>query len=81
MIVKHFTSEDLKLYTITLALKKLEEKHLDLNQVIIILDIFNDFEIRNKLSYMIINNTISNNNLINAIAITLHKKGIFYNAY
>lgn len=64
-----------------LALKKLEEEYLDLNQTIIILDILDNFEIRNKLSYIIINNATSNNNLINVITITLYKKRVFYNTY
>ena len=78
-IVKHFINEDLKLYTITLVFKKLEKKHLDLNQAVIVFDMLDNFEIRNKLDYMIINNIISNNNLINAIITTLHKKKVFYN--
>lgn len=46
----------------------------------VILDILNDFEIRNKLSYMIIDNVRINNTLINAIATFLNDKEILYNA-
>lgn len=40
----------------------------------------NDFEIRNKLDYMIINNVRINNTLINAIATFLNNKEVLYNA-
>ena len=40
----------------------------------------NDFEIRNKLSYMIINNVRINNTLINAIATSLNNEEVLYNA-
>ena len=40
----------------------------------------NDYEIRNKLRYLIINNVDINNTLIKYIVNTLSKKRVFYNA-
>ena len=40
---------------------------------------FNDYEIRNKLKYMIINNVDSNDILIEAIVDALREKEVFYN--
>ena len=79
-VIGHFTSEDFKLHAITLALRELEEEHSGLNQAAIILDVLNDFEIRNKLGYMVMDNASSNNHLIDAIATSLHEEGVFYNA-
>ena len=79
-IVGHFTDEDSKLHAVTLALKKLEGEHSGLNQATIILDMLDDFGIRNKLGYMIMDNAASNNNLIDAIATALHEERVFYNA-
>ena len=38
----------------------------------------NDFEIRNKLGYLVMNNAISNNVLTKTISDTLYKKGVLY---
>ena len=64
----------------TLALKELEGEHSGLNQTAIILDVLDNFEIRNKLGYMVMDNAASNNNLIDAIATALHEERVFYNA-
>ena len=63
----------------TLELKELKEDYSEQNQAIYILAMLDDFEIRNKLSYMIINNIDFNNRLIAIIATTLNKEEVFYN--
>ena len=40
----------------------------------------NDFEIRNKLGYMVMDNAFSNDTLIAAIAASLMDEGVSYNA-
>ena len=78
-IIRHFTSEKGELHTITLALKELEGEHSGENQATIILDMLNDYKIRNKLGYMVIDNIESNNTLITAVATSLNDKGVSYN--
>ena len=39
----------------------------------------NNYGIRNKLGYMVINNVRSNNTLINAVTASLNNKGVLYN--
>lgn len=47
--------------------------------MIIILNMFNNYEIRNKLKYMIMNNVNFNNIFIKTIIDVLCKKKVFYN--
>ena len=79
-VVAHFTSEKGELHTITLALKELQGEHSGENQAAIVLDILNDYEIRNKLGYMVMDNAHSNDSLITAIAASLSDEGVLYNA-
>ena len=79
-IVEHFISEKRKLLTIILELKELQEEYSGENQMGVVLDVLNDFEIRNKLSYMVMNNVGINNTLINAVATSLNNKEVLYNA-
>ena len=62
-----------------LALIKLQEDYSDLNQAAVILDILNDFGIRNKLGYLVIDNAISNNVFTEVISDALREEGILYN--
>ena len=66
-IIRHFIDEDLKLYIITLAFKELKKKNLKINQDAIILDVLDNFEMRNKLRYLIMNNVDINNIFIEHI--------------
>ena len=79
-VVAHFTSEKGKLITVTLGLVELQEEHSGLNQATIVLNMLENYEIRNKLGYMVMNNVNSNDTLISIIANTLRKKEVFYNA-
>ena len=79
-VIRHFTSEKGELYAVTLALKELKGEHSGENQTIIILDMLNNYEIRNKLGYMIMNNVGSNDTLITTIAALLNDEGVLYNA-
>ena len=47
--------------------------------MIIVLNVFNDYEIRNKLKYMIINNVNSNDIFIKTIIDVLREEEVLYN--
>ena len=79
-VVGHFTGEDSKLHTVTLALKELEGEHSGQNQAAFVLDVLDDFGIRNKLGYMVMDNALSNDRLIDAVAQSLHAEGVQYDA-
>lgn len=79
-VVGHYTSEKGKLLTATLGLKELQGEHSGENQARVVLDVLNDFEIRNKLGYMVMDNVGINDTLINAIATSLNDEGVLYNA-
>ena len=62
-IVAHFTSENCQLQCLTLSLKELEGAHSGDNQAALILQSLNDFEIRNRLGYFMMDNASSNDTL------------------
>ena len=78
-MVAYFTSEKGKLYAVTLALVELQGEHSGLNQAAIIIDILNDYGIRNKLGYMVMDNVGINDTLISVITESLYEEGVFYN--
>ena len=80
VVVAHFTGEDFKLHAVTLGLKELEGDHSGLNQAAYVLVVLEDFGIRNKLGYMVMDNAGSNNQLIAAVATALNEEGVFYDA-
>ena len=80
VVVAHFTGEDLKLHAVTLGLKELEGDHSGQNQAVYVLIVLEDFGIRNKLGYMVMDNAASNNQLIATVATTLNQEGVFYDA-
>ena len=55
-VVGHFTSEKGKLLTATLGLKELQGEHSRENRAGVVLDMLNDFGIRNELGYMVMDN-------------------------
>ncbi len=63
-VVAHFTSEKLQLTTATLALTELEGEHSGLNQATAVNKVLDDFRIRGKLGYFVMDNAISNDQLI-----------------
>ena len=78
-MITYFTNEKEQLHVVTLALIELQEDHSDLNQTTVVLDVLNDFEIHNKLSYLVMNNAIFNNVLTKTISNALREKGVLYN--
>ena len=78
-MIGHFISEKGELVIVILGLKELEGEYSGENQARVILDMLNDFEIRNKLGYMVINNVGSNNTLISTITTLLNNEGVLYN--
>ena len=58
-VVAHFTNEKSQLLTVTLALVEIEGKHSGLNQAIIVNQIIDDFQFRNKLGYFVMDNADS----------------------
>ena len=79
-IVAHFTSEKGVLSIALLDLIELQGEHSGENQAAIVLNILNDYEIRNKMDYMVIDNASSNNTLIDIIAASLRGEGVAYSA-
>ena len=77
----HFTNKKNVLNIATLDLIKLQKKYSNENQIALILKIFNDFEIRNKLGYMIIDNTYINDIFIDVIVVFLKDERIIYNTH
>ena len=77
-VIAHFTSEKPEHCTVTLALKELQGEHSGENQAGVVLDVLNDYEIRNKLGYMVMDNVGSNDTLINAVATSLNNEGVAY---
>jgi len=65
---------------LTLALKELEGEHSGLNQARVILKVINDFGIRNKLGYFVMDNASSNGTLIKAVADSLALDNIAYDS-
>ncbi len=64
----------------TLALKELEGEHSGLNQARVVLGVINDFRIRNKLGYFVMDNASLNGTLIDAIANSLRADDIAYDS-
>ena len=79
-VVAHFTDEHLKLQTVTLGLIEINGKHSSSNQATAVLKMLDDFCIRSKLGYFIMDNIGSNNNLVQEVANVLQADGIQYNA-
>jgi len=77
-IFAHFTSEKLQLLTVTLGLIKIEGEHLGLNQANALLRVISDLTIRGKLGYFVMDNVISNDTLMNAVANSLIANSIAY---
>ena len=59
-VVAYFTSEKLRLITVTLAVIKVKGEHLGVNLARIIERVVNKFGIRRKLGYFVIDNATSN---------------------
>jgi len=77
-IFAHSTSEKLQLLTVTLGLIKIEGEHLGLNQANALLRVIGDLTIRGKLGYFVMDNVISNDTLMNAVANSLIADSITY---
>ena len=79
-VVAHFTSEKSELHVVTLALVELQGKHSGLNQAAIVPNVLEDYEMRNKLDYMVMDNAHTNDTLIAIIAASLNDEGVSYDA-
>ena len=77
-VIGHFTSEKGQLHAVTLALIELQGDHSGLNQAAAVLDVLNDFGIRNKLGYLVMDNAASNDVLTEIISDTLRQEGVLY---
>ncbi len=77
-VVAHFTSELSELQTVTLALVELQGEHSGLNQALLVLKVLEDYGIRNKLGYMVMDNAHTNDTLISVIAEALREEGVLY---
>ena len=79
-ILAHFTSEKLQLTTVTLALVELQGEHSGINQAEVILRVLDDYQIRGKVGYFMMDNVISNDSLVAHVADVLNSDGIIYDA-
>ena len=77
-VVAHFTAEDGQLRCLTLGMRELEWEHSGENQAAIILNVLDDFEIRNRLGYFMMDNAKSNDTLISIVAEAFRTDGVFY---
>ena len=58
----------------------MEGEHSGENQAAVVLDVLNDYEICNKLGYMVMDNVGSNDTFIIIIGTLLNDEGVSYNA-
>lgn len=79
-IIAHFTSEKLELTIVTLGLIEMEGEHSGSNQASVVLQVLDDYGIRAKLGYFIMDNVNSNDQLVAHVASALNQDGVKYNA-
>lgn len=79
-VVAHFTSEKFELHTVILALVEVQGEHSGLNQGEIVLEVFKQYKICNKVGYFVMDNVGSNDRLIQTVAASLNEEGVAYNA-
>ena len=68
IVVSHFVNENMQQQIILLALKKLQKTHFDENMIQIVFATLNDYEIRNKLNYFVMNNAKNNDIMMKIIS-------------
>ncbi len=73
-VVAHFTSEKLRLITATLAVVKVEGEHSGANLARIVERVVDDFGIRPKLGYFVMDNATSNDQLVQTIARSINNE-------
>ena len=78
-VVAHFADENMKQQTILLALKELVGSHTGENQAEVILQVLDDYNIRSKLGYFVMDNVESNDTMLRHISrIFKQEHGIDY---
>ncbi|KAG6995755.1 hypothetical protein G7Y79_00042g078600 [Physcia stellaris] len=78
-IVSHFVNEDMQQQTLLLALKKVQKTHSGENLTQIVLQTLDDYEIRNNLSYFVMDNAKNNDTMLKTISNTFREQhGIDY---
>ena len=75
-IVTHFTDERGQLTTITLGLPEIHGTHSGYNQARAVIDTLEQYQIRNKLGYFVMDNDGRNDTLIKHVAADLAKEGV-----
>ena len=75
-VVGHFTNEKLQLQTVILILIKIEGKYSSSNQSAAVLRVLDDFGIRSKLGYFIMDNIYLYDELVQHLARALNADGI-----
>ena len=74
IIVFHFINENMQQKTIFFALKKLQKIHFDENMIVIVFQTLNDYEIRDKLNYFVMNNAKNNDTMMKIISRIFQKQ-------
>ena len=68
IVVTHFIDEDMKSQVLLLELKKIQKKYSNVNETILILKIFEKYEINDKLSYFVDDNAKINDIMLKIIS-------------
>ena len=68
-VVDHFVDEKNLPHALLLELKELQRAHIGPNMSITMLKLLNDYSIRNKLDYFVMNNASNNDTMLRAISL------------
>ena len=74
-ITAHFTNEEQQLQALTIGLKEIQGAHSGENQASILLDILEDFKIKARLGYLMLDNAHSNDTCVEVLAQNLNGEG------
>jgi hypothetical protein len=69
-VVAHYTDNIFKNRIVMIALKRLHEAHSGENMGFLLIEIINDFDLKERLKYFIINNVSSNDTCVYHIFIS-----------
>ena len=68
IVVTHFIDENMKSQVLLLELKEIQEKHSNVNEIVLILKIFEKYEISDKLNYFVDDNAKINDIMLKIIS-------------
>ena len=80
-IIDHYINKYGGLQYTVLELKEIDGKHTGENQAIYFLEVINDYEIKSKIGYLMMDNIASNDILVKTVSDKLSQEGIIYDPY